>query len=89
MDDEYKAWTCGNGHVLGQVRRDGNRIRQLLVYRHAVDLSAEQPEEVEVLGYLEGTMMNIRCDVAGCGAVRTWEIAREAIEKAVATYLAE
>lgn len=26
------------GHVLGQVVRDGNGVRQLLVYRNAIDL---------------------------------------------------
>ena len=87
--NEYKAWLCKNGHVLGQVKRNGRGIRQLLLYRHAVDMKAEKPEEVEVMGYLEGTMEKIRCDVDGCGEVRTWEIGKEAAELVIATYSAE
>lgn len=87
--DEYKAWQCKNGHVLGQVKRNGRGIRQLLLYRHAIDFSVEKPGEVEVMGYLEGTMEKIRCDVEGCGEVRTWEIGKEAAEKVIVKYLAE
>lgn len=85
--DELKAWQCRNGHVLGQVKRNGRGIRQLLLYRRAVDLGAERPEEVEVMGYLEGTMERIRCSC--CGEVRTWEMGREAVEKVVGNYVAE
>lgn len=85
--DELKAWTCKQGHVLGQVKRNGRGIRQLLLYRNAVDLSAESPVEVDVMGYLEGTMEKIRCSC--CGEVRTWEIGRETVEKVVEMYVAE
>lgn len=87
--DGLKEWRCKNGHILGQVKRNGRGIRQLLLYRHAVNLEADQPEEVDVIGYLEGTMMNIQCDVAGCGEVRTWEIGKDAIERVIRSYAAE
>jgi len=40
-----------------------------MLYRHAVDLRAERPAEVDVVGPLMGRMP-VRCD--GCGEVRVW-----------------
>ena len=37
-DDTAKAWKCGNGHVLGLVVRNANGIRQMMLYREAVNL---------------------------------------------------
>lgn len=86
--DGLKPWNCKKcAATLGQVKRNGSGIRQLLLYRHAVRLEDETPAEVDVLGYLEGTMMDIRCDV--CGSVRTWEIGREAAERVVRMYVSE
>lgn len=87
MVDETKPWMCSNGHILGQVKRNGNGVRQLLLYRHAVDLSAEQPMDVDLIGFLEGSMFDIRCDL--CGAVRPWEIGKEAVRRLVEMYVAE
>lgn len=86
--DELQAWKCKNGHVLGQIQFNGRGISKLLLYRHAVNLSAELPQEVEVMGYLEGTMEAIRCDVEGCGMIRTWgeDTKREKVER---NYVAE
>jgi hypothetical protein len=87
---ETKQWKCPNGHVLGVVERakevNNGRYRhvtRLILYRHAIDLSQAQPEDVDVIGALEGTMLRIRCDVPGCGAVRTWQIGEEAIERLI------
>ena len=86
--DGLKPWVCRKcSAVLGQVKRNGRGVRHLMLYRHAVNLKAESPAEVEVIGYLEGTMTDIVCDV--CGAVRTWAMGQEALEKAVRKYLAE
>lgn len=88
--DELKAWCCENGHVLGQIQFNANGMSQLLLYRHALDMQADAPEEVDVLGYVKGTVMNIRCDVGGCGRVRTWgEDNRKAARKPVPMYNAE
>jgi len=38
--DELKEWKCKQGHVMGQVRRNGSGVRQLLLYREAVDKNA-------------------------------------------------
>ncbi len=35
---DWKLWSCKGGHVLGQVVRDGNGVRHLLLYRNAIDL---------------------------------------------------
>lgn len=84
---EDKPWKCRNGHVLGQVRRNGSGIEHLLLYRHAVDMTAATPRDVDLIGFLEGTMLDIRCDL--CGAVRLWKIGRKAAKKVVTLYLAE
>ena len=65
-----KQWTCGKcGAGLGLISWNGNGIPQLMVYRHAVDLKAESPAEVDVLGPLMG-MMPIECD--SCSEVKVW-----------------
>jgi len=56
-------------------------VSRLLLLRRAIDLSQMYPEEVDIIGALEGTMLHIRCDVTGCGEVRTWEIGQDAIER--------
>lgn len=78
-EDEIKAWS-GNDkqhkHILGQMRKflmpSGRTVTVLEVYRHAVDLDADHPCEVDVLGPLFGEMP-IRCDVEGCNYVGRWE----------------
>ena len=86
--DGLKPWNCKKcAATLGQVKRNGNGIRQLLLYRRAVDLSAERPAEEDIIGYGEGTMMDIKCEL--CGTVRTWEIGREAAQRVVKMYMAE
>lgn len=96
-----KPWKCKNGHTLGVVQRievsrefEGKPLRyrttRLMLYRHAVDLSAEAPAEVEVMANVEGTTMDVCCDVDGCGAVRSWfvgelpEVLAEAVRRAMA-----
>jgi len=80
-------WRCGNDHILGMVIVSGRGVNRLLLYRNAVNMSAEMPEEVEVMGVLHGMMMDIKCDVPGCGCVRTWS--EDARAKRKGTYVAE
>lgn len=77
--DQMKPWKCKGGHVLGHVARNGRGIRQLYLYRHAVDMGADEPGEPEVMGILQGLMMDVQCDI--CGAVRTWVPGEEALER--------
>ncbi len=65
-----QAWLCRNGHVLGMIKSSGNRRSLLELYRHAVDLNAESPAEIDVMGLLVGGMKDIRCDI--CNDVRIW-----------------
>jgi hypothetical protein len=90
VDGLTKSWKCGNGHQLGQVVRvevnnNGRKhyVTRLNLYRHAIDMQAETPEEVDVIAVLEGTTLNVRCDVPGCGASRAWFIGQEAMEHLV------
>lgn len=68
-----KPWKCRNGHILGYVRWNGNDLPQLMVLREALDMQAEHPDEVDLLGPLDGRMP-IRCSVEACDDVKVWEI---------------
>lgn len=72
-----KQWYCKNKHALGMIRLNGERTPQLMLYRHAVDLTAEQPAEVDLMiGPLVGRMP-VRCDI--CGDVSLWEVSVDAL----------
>ena len=82
-----EAWL----HVLGILKRveskvqvDGRTIRyhttQVLLFKDAVDLDAQMPEEIDVVGVVEGLMltsMTWRC--TACGAVKKWHLGEEAL----------
>jgi hypothetical protein len=93
--DGKKQWKCENGHVLGVVQREkvsqGERrvwITRLLLFRHAIDLQSGQMAEGDVAARVEGTVFDVRCDVAGCGAVRSWYIGEEMMEMLVEKMMA-
>ena len=79
MSDEMRPWVDDNGHVLGMAGRNGSGITQLWIYRHAIDLTADEPAAPEVMGIAQGHVFDIRCDV--CGAVRTWVPGDEAMRR--------
>lgn len=67
-----KPWRCRNNHALGMIQINGDGSPQLMLYRHAVDLSAEMPAEVDLMiGPLVGRMP-VRCDI--CNQVKLWDI---------------
>lgn len=76
MDKQIRAWKCQNGHIQGQMQRrdlpSGRHVLVLEVYRHAVDLQAEAPCDVDVAGEVMGEYLG-RCDVPGCGATQVWD----------------
>ena len=76
---DTKQWRCRNNHVLGVISSNGSGIPQLMLYRHAVDLSAEQPEQVDVIGAVQGRVP-VRCDVEGCNSVMPWEVSVEVMK---------
>lgn len=74
---DLRQWHCKNNHALGMIRLNGNGIPQLMLYRHAVDLSAEQPAEVDLMiGPLVGRMP-VRCDI--CDDVQVWDVSVDAM----------
>ena len=77
---DTKQWLCKNNHVLGVISWNGSGIPQLMVYRHAVDLTAERPEEVDVIGSVQGRIP-VRCDVHDCNSVRLWEVSVEVMKE--------
>lgn len=78
-DHALKPWRCKNQHVLGQVKRNGSGVRQLLLYRNAVDLNDDAPQEVEVMAVVEGLVLDVSCSICGCP--RTWVPGEEALAR--------
>jgi hypothetical protein len=68
---ELKQWRCKNNHILGYIGYNGSGLPQLRVLREALDMQAEHPDEVDLLGPLDGRMP-IRCSI--CDDVRLWQI---------------
>jgi len=66
-----KQWRCKNDHILGMIRWNGNAVPQLMLFRHAIDMSAEHPADVDVIGPLIGRVP-VRCEL--CDEVRLWEV---------------
>ena len=87
MSAEIKSWKCKNGHELGSVQRNANKLVQLRLYRHAIDLFLEHPEELDVIAVIEGYVVDVRCSVPGCGELRTWVPGEAAMNKLLLAYL--
>lgn len=83
--NEVKIWRCKHGHALGQVRKNGRGVSQLYLYRHAVE-SGAAPAEVDVMAVVQGSVVDIRCDVPGCGEMRTWVPGEAEMERLLARY---
>jgi hypothetical protein len=68
--ESVKPWRCPQCHaLLGHVERDGDGIRRLRVYQHAVP--AELPAgHVVIKATVRGGSMDAHCEI--CGTVRTW-----------------
>lgn len=77
---EITAWRCQGGHVMGQVARNGRGVRQLLLYRVAVDPAVDDTA-VDVIAVVEGYAADVRCSV--CGRVRTWVPGEEALRQLI------
>ena len=91
--DGVKQWKCdaNSSHVLGILKRvessvqvDGTTIRyhttQVMLFKETINLDAEMPDEIDVVGVVEGLMltsMTWRCTC--CGAVKKWHPGEEAL----------
>jgi hypothetical protein len=70
-DKKIKAWMCKNDHILGYIQWNGKDIPQLMVLREPIDITADRPDEVDLLGPLDGNMP-VRCKV--CDDVKIWKV---------------
>jgi hypothetical protein len=100
---DFKQWRDAKGHVLGvleqvrvNVKVDGVAVKyhspRLLLFREAVDLQADVPTQIDVIGTVEGrTLFSLiwRCSVPGCNCIKEWFPEKELMEHFVRTYLAE
>jgi hypothetical protein len=73
---EMKQWRCRNGHILGFIEWNGDGLPQLKVLRTALDMEAEHPNEVDLIGPLRG-MMPVRCSI--CDDVQVWRITSDGL----------
>jgi hypothetical protein len=99
--DDAKKWMCRNGRALGVVERvraklmseNGTSLRyyttRLALFRRAVDLGAERPVEIEVIGALDGNILSMRCRCSECGVIEEWHPAPNVVNLLVSTYVAE
>jgi len=72
-------WRCQNGHVMGQVVRNGSGIRMLLLYRQAINRDGEREPEVDIMAVVEGHVADVRCSI--CGNMRTWVPGEESLRR--------
>ena len=89
--DGAKQWKCKNDHLLGIVERvevsgKGGKyhVSRLILFRQAIDLDPNPTvslADVDVIANIEGTVMDIRCSVPGCGEVRTWWMGAASLER--------
>jgi hypothetical protein len=78
---DLKQWQCKNKHALGMIQLNGGGSPQLMLYRHAVDLNADEPAEVDLMiGPLVGRMP-VRCDL--CDTVELWDISDQALAELI------
>lgn len=76
MTNKMKPWTCNAGHILGYIRWNGDGLPQLMLLREPLDMAAEHPDLVDLLGPLDG-QMPVRCKI--CDDIRFWEISVESL----------
>jgi len=101
---DFKQWRCSKNkdHVLGVTERvkvnfqvNGLSLKyfttRLIIFREAVDLSAEIPAEIDVAGTIDGKMLSMvwKCSVPGCGCIKEWHPDEELVEYLVKNYLPE
>ena len=90
MLGNLKVWKCEKGHVLGLVRRDRNKTKEqrefwvsrLMLFRQALD-ETEDVEKGDVIALIEGTTLDVKCSVPGCGCARTWWTGEDALERLI------
>lgn len=69
MKKKAELLRCKKNHIVGEVRWNGQRVPQVMVYRHAICEGESAPHNP--LGPVTG-QMNIPCSI--CGETRFWGI---------------
>jgi hypothetical protein len=80
--EETRPWVCANGHVMGQVFRNGSSVRRLMLYGQAVSphpspLPMEEGD-ITVIAIVEG-FVTAQCSI--CGDRKAWIPGEEALRK--------
>jgi hypothetical protein len=89
MSKGLKQWKCPNGHVLGVVERvkaGQEHVTRLMLFRQALDIGEKEGElmqDVDVIANIEGTILDVRCSVPGCGQIRSWFAGEDALARMV------
>lgn len=98
--ERFRHWKCGQGHILGVTERVREALQvnettiryyttRLLLFREAVDMTADIPAEIDVASSLNGRILSMvhRCSV--CGGIREWHPDNDVVEFVASAYLAE
>lgn len=93
-------WTCERGHVLGVMvsgrekmmlrnRQFNYPTTHLLLFHNAIDLNADVPEDIDVVGVLDSKIMNMiwRCSICSC--VTKWHPSKKIVEHMASMYMSE
>lgn len=69
MKKKVEPFLCEQGHVLGEIRWNGQRVPQLMVYREAIPADGVVP--LDMLGPVTGQVA-VPCSI--CHKMRFWGI---------------
>lgn len=72
---DLKQWQCGCGVTLGYMRKNGDGLTQLMLLRQPLDMTAERPAEVDLLGPVTGRVA-VKCS---CGKQKLWAASVDAM----------
>jgi len=72
---DLKQWRCKCERILGYISKNGNDVAQLMILRQPLDMAAEMPAEVDLIGPLTGSI-SIRCT---CGRSKLWAASVETV----------
>ena len=80
MTELAGGFKCKNGHLLGQVIRNGSGLRVLLLYRNARK-EEEPPTNIDSIAMIEGYAADVKCSI--CGSVRMWVPGADALAQLI------
>lgn len=67
--DEKRVFCCEHGHVIGLVSRNSRGLRELLLYRQAIDPMDERADPPDVMAIVDSAI-EIKCSI--CETARAW-----------------